>query len=46
VPFYELPTDVQDFSATDPDFLRMSDADIERAIADIKAALKKASRSP
>jgi len=46
VPFHDLPTDVQDFSATDPDFLRMSDADIERAIADIKAALKKAARNP
>ena len=41
IPQYDLPTDVQDFSATDPDFLRMSDADIEKAIADIKEALKK-----
>lgn len=41
VPAEELPTDVQDFTATDPDFLRMSDADIEKAIADIKAALRK-----
>jgi hypothetical protein len=32
---------VQDFTATDPDFLRMSDEDIEKAIADIKAALRK-----
>lgn len=43
VPANELPTDVQDFTATDPDFLRMSDEDIEKAIADIKAALRKAS---
>ena len=43
VPFHELPTDVQDFTATDPDFLRsqMSDEEIESAIADIKAALRK-----
>lgn len=41
VPYYELPTDVQDFTATDPDFLRMSDAEIDRAIDEIKAALKK-----
>ena len=38
-----LPTDIQDFSATDPDFSKthMSDEDIERAIADIKAALNR-----
>jgi len=41
IPAQELPTDVQDFTATDPDFLRMSDEDIEKAIADIKAALRK-----
>ena len=43
VPSYDLPTDIQDFSATDPDFSKtqMSDQDIERAIADIKAALKR-----
>jgi serine/threonine protein phosphatase PrpC len=41
VPSYDLPTDVQDFTATDPDFLRMSDEDIEKAIAEIKAALRK-----
>jgi PPM family protein phosphatase len=41
VPRHELPTDVQDFTATDPDFLRMSDEDIEKAIAEIKAALLK-----
>lgn len=37
---HELPTDVQDFTATDLDFMRMSDEDIEKAIAEIKAALK------
>ncbi len=43
VPSYDLPTDVQDFSATDPDFTKthMTDEEIERAIADIKASLKR-----
>lgn len=43
VPSYDLPTDVQDFSATDPDFTQapMSDEEIEHAIADIKAALQR-----
>jgi serine/threonine protein phosphatase PrpC len=41
VPHYDLPTDVQDFTATDPDFLRLSEQDIEKAIAEIKAALRK-----
>lgn len=43
VPSYDLPTDVQDFTATNPDFLRMSDEDIDKAIAELKAALRKAS---
>jgi serine/threonine protein phosphatase PrpC len=34
-------TEVKDFTATEPDFMHMSDADIERAISDIKKALKK-----
>ncbi|HEX4927103.1 MAG TPA: PP2C family serine/threonine-protein phosphatase [Burkholderiales bacterium] len=37
----EPKTDVQDFTATDLDFLRVSDEDIEKAIAEIKAALRK-----
>jgi hypothetical protein len=40
----ELPdpkTDVQDFTATDLDFMRVTDADIDQAIADLKAALRK-----
>jgi PPM family protein phosphatase len=41
LPYYELPTDVQDLTATDPEFLRVSDDDIEKAIAEIKAALRK-----
>jgi serine/threonine protein phosphatase PrpC len=34
-------TDVQDFTATDLDFMRMSDEDIEKAIAELRAALRK-----
>jgi hypothetical protein len=41
LPYYELPTDVQDLTATDPDFLRVSDEDIDKAIDEIKAALRK-----
>ena len=41
VPMDDMPTDVRDFSATDPDFMHMTDADIERQIAEIKKALKK-----
>ena len=41
VPQANPATDVQDFTATDPDFLRMSDEDIDKAIAEIKAALRR-----
>lgn len=41
VPLAEMSTEVQDFGASDPDFLRMTDDDIERAVAEIKAALKR-----
>jgi len=41
LPFHELPTDVQDLAAIDPDFLKMTDADIERAISEIRSALRK-----
>jgi serine/threonine protein phosphatase PrpC len=41
VPMDEAPTDVRDFTATEPDFMHMSDAEIERQIAEIKKALKK-----
>jgi serine/threonine protein phosphatase PrpC len=41
VPMDDAPTDVRDFSATEPDFMRMTDADIERQIAEIKKALQK-----
>ena len=43
VPFEQLRTDVQDFTATDPDFMQMSDEDVEKAIAEIRAALRKLS---
>ena len=39
-----VATDVQDFTATDLDFMRMSDEDIDKAIAEIKAALRKHSQ--
>ena len=42
----EPPTVVQDFTATEPDFQRVTDAEIDRAIAEIKAALHKHSRGP
>lgn len=41
VPMSEVPTDVRDFGATEPDFLRMSDEEIDRQIAEIRQALKK-----
>jgi hypothetical protein len=41
VPMSEVPTDVRDFGATEPDFLRMNDEEIDRQIAEIRQALKK-----
>jgi serine/threonine protein phosphatase PrpC len=41
VPLAEMSTEVQDFGATDPDFLHLTDDDIEHAVAEIKAALKR-----
>jgi serine/threonine protein phosphatase PrpC len=41
VPYNELATDVRDFTATELDYLRMSDEDVEKAIDEIKAALRK-----
>jgi len=32
---------VQDFTATDLDFMRMSDEDIEKAVDEIRAALRR-----
>jgi serine/threonine protein phosphatase PrpC len=36
-------TEVRDFTATDLDYVRMTDEDIDRAIAELKAALRKSS---
>ncbi len=43
VPSYDLPTNLQDVNATNPDMSQayMSDQEIERAIADLKSALKR-----
>jgi len=41
VPLAEVSAAAQDFGATDSDFLRLTDDDIERAIAEIKEALKR-----
>src|SRR4051812_4242117 len=41
LPYNELATDVRDFTATELDYLRMSDEDVEKAIDEIKAALRK-----
>ena len=41
VPMEDSRADARDFSGTDPDFLRMSDAEIEHQIAEIKKALSK-----
>ncbi|HYR34286.1 MAG TPA: PP2C family serine/threonine-protein phosphatase [Burkholderiales bacterium] len=38
-------TEVKDFTATDLDYMRVSDEDIEKAIADLKEALRKSSSS-
>jgi len=43
--FQPAATNVQDFTATDLDYLRMSDEDIEKAIAELKAALRKTNPS-
>ena len=37
----EFERHVQDFTATDPEFLRMTDEDVEKAIDEIRAALRK-----
>jgi PPM family protein phosphatase len=37
----DLPEDARDSSATEPDFMNMTDAEIERQIAEIKKALTK-----
>lgn len=41
LPQQDLPTDVRDFTATEPDFMHMSDAEIERAVDEIRDVLRK-----
>lgn len=41
VPMDDVPAGARDSGAAEPDFMRMTDADIERQIAEIKKALKK-----
>jgi serine/threonine protein phosphatase PrpC len=41
LPNHDMPTDPQDFTATDPEFLRMSDAEIDQAVDEIRVALQK-----
>ena len=41
VPYHELPTDVQDFTGSGGEYLKMSDEDVEKAVAEIRAALRK-----
>ncbi len=41
IPFHDLPTEDQPLNAAELDYMNMTDADIERAIAQIKAALRK-----
>jgi serine/threonine protein phosphatase PrpC len=46
VPYNELATDVKDFTATDVEYLKMTDEDVEKAIDEIKAALRKNAPRP
>lgn len=41
LPQQDLPTDVRDFTATEPDFMHMSDAEVEQAVDEIREALRK-----
>jgi serine/threonine protein phosphatase PrpC len=41
LPFHDLPTETRDLAESDVDYMRMSDEEIEREIAEIKAALRK-----
>ena len=41
VPMEDVPSDGRKPAATEPDFMNMTDADIERQIDEIKKALKK-----
>jgi len=41
VPMDDTPADLKSADGAEPDYLHMTDADIERQIAEIKKALKK-----
>ena len=41
VPYDELPENIKDSTAPDMDYLRMSDEDVEKAVAELKATLRK-----
>ena len=43
---YPMATEVRDLTATDPDFVHMSDEEIEKAIEELKAALRRNADSP
>jgi serine/threonine protein phosphatase PrpC len=45
-PQYGKATEVRDFTATDPDFVHMTDEEIEKAIEELKAALRKNNAPP
>jgi PPM family protein phosphatase len=40
-PVYGAQTEIKDFTATDLDFQRMTDEDVEKAIEELKVALRK-----
>ncbi len=40
-PVYGAQTEVKDLTATDLDFMRMTDEEVEKAIEELKAALRK-----
>lgn len=46
LPYHDLPTETGDLAEAHADYMRMSDEDIEREIAEIKAALRKHSDRP
>ena len=45
-PQYGKATDVRDLTATDPDFVHMTDEEIEKAIEELKEALRKGTLPP
>lgn len=43
---FPMATEVRDFTATDPDFVHMTDEEIEKAIEELKAALRRNAANP